>query len=254
MRGGLDETLARLARREEALRRRAAEEDTVALPGTGAPPGTVTLSDPATAPDPVAAPGTTATTGAGTPHGGGRNAGPGWADGREAARTTDAGRPQRGTDNRDRPDGTPPPHWADAAAPPRWADVAGPAQWADVAGPPQWADAAGGQHRADDARWRDPVEEVAEVVRRVVAEHPGMAVSVRVDHDGQEHPLRVSWSGGIVTVSGTGAAVPPPPWPMSVKTVPAWTPRDGLSSDPAARLAEIIRQDPSLLTDDDRPR
>ncbi|MEV1147231.1 hypothetical protein, partial [Micromonospora sp. NPDC049799] len=136
-------------------------------------------------------------------------------------------RPPRGPGDRDRPEG---------------------------AGPPHWTDAAGGQHRADDVMWRDPVEEVAEVVRRVVAEHPGMAVSVRVDHDGQAYPLRVSWSGGIVTVSAAGAAVPPPPWPMSVKTVPAWTPQDGLSPDPAARLAEIIRQDPSLLTDDDRPR
>jgi hypothetical protein len=225
MRGGLDETLARLARREEALRRRAAEEDTV-LPGTGAPPGTVTLSDPATVPDPVAGPGTAAATGPGTPHGG-RNAGPAWTDGREAARPTDGGRPQRGTGDRDRPE---------RAAPPRWTDVAG------------------GQHRADDAMWRDPVEEVAEAVRRVVAEHPGMAVSVRVDHDGQAYPLRVSWSGGVVTVSAADAAGPPPPWPMSGKTVPAWAPQDGLTPDPAARLAEIIRQDPSLLTDDDRPR
>ncbi|MFR9779303.1 hypothetical protein ACL02O_25005 [Micromonospora sp. MS34] len=93
---------------------------------------------------------------------------------------------------------------------------------------------------------RDPVEEVAEAVRRVVAEHPGLAVNLRVEQGGQAYPLRVSWSGPEVTVGP--AAAPPPAWPMSVKTVPA-PGHDGMAVDPAARLAELIRHDPSLLED-----
>ncbi|WP_262283164.1 hypothetical protein [Micromonospora sp. MA102] len=95
---------------------------------------------------------------------------------------------------------------------------------------------------------RDPVEEVAEAVRRVVAEHPGLAVVVRVELGGQAYPLRVAWSGPEVTVGAASAPAPPPAWPMSVKTVPA-PGHDGLVTDPAARLAEMIRRDPSLLED-----
>ncbi|MET7966773.1 hypothetical protein [Micromonospora sp. NPDC005305] len=95
---------------------------------------------------------------------------------------------------------------------------------------------------------RDPVEEVAEAVRRVVAEHPGLAVVVRVELGGQAYPLRVAWSGPEVTVGAAPAPAPPPAWPMSVKTVPA-PGQDGLATDPAARLAEMIRRDPSLLDD-----
>ncbi|PWU53931.1 hypothetical protein DLE60_30000 [Micromonospora globispora] len=107
-------------------------------------------------------------------------------------------------------------------------------------------DEAGGEEpRPDD---RDAVEEVAEAVRRVVAAYPGMAVTLRVEHGGQAYPLRVSWTGRDVTVGAEAAAVPPPVWPMSVKTVPA-PGQEGLNSDPAARLAELIRRDPSLLED-----
>ncbi|WP_431942703.1 hypothetical protein [Micromonospora marina] len=99
---------------------------------------------------------------------------------------------------------------------------------------------------------RDPVEEVAEAVRRVVAEHPGLAVTLRVELGEQAYPLRVSWSGPAVTVDPATPPAPPPAWPMSVKTVPA-PGHDPLESDPAARLAEMIRRDPSLL-DDPGPR
>lgn len=99
---------------------------------------------------------------------------------------------------------------------------------------------------------RDPVEEVAEAVRRVVAEHPGLAVTLRVELGEQAYPLRVSWSGAAVTVGPAAPPAPPPTWPMSVKTVPA-PGHDPLESDPAARLAEMIRRDPSLL-DDPGPR
>jgi hypothetical protein len=40
---------------------------------------------------------------------------------------------------------------------------------------------------------------------------------------------------------------------MPVRAVPAWTASDQLNGDPAARLAELIRRNPSLLdTHDDR--
>ncbi|MFG1881302.1 hypothetical protein [Micromonospora sp. NPDC049102] len=169
MRGDLDETLARLARREEALRRRANDRDDIAPP-----------------PDPTAAPDVTV-----------------------------AGR------------------------------TAGSARHAERVDP------------GDTARW-GPVEEVAEAVRQVVGVHPGLAVTVRVEHDGRTYPLRVSWDGPDVTVGPEPAATPvelPPSWPLSGRTVPAWAPGpDGLTPDPAARLAELIRRDPSLLDELDTRR
>ncbi|MET7669424.1 hypothetical protein [Micromonospora luteifusca] len=194
MRGDLDETLARLARREEALRRRADDRDE-----TASPPGPPGLG------------GSDA-----------RNAGPG----RYGARH--AGAPAPG----------------------------------DVAG---WG----------------PVEEVADAVRQVVGAHPGLAVTVHVEHAGRTYPLRVSWNGPDVTVgpappaapapapapavptpapdpaapAPAAAAEPPPAWPLSGRTVPAWAPGpDGLNPDPAARLAELIRRDPSLLDELDPRR
>ncbi|MFC8615805.1 hypothetical protein ACFT9M_05220 [Micromonospora purpureochromogenes] len=169
MRGGLDETLARLARREEALRRRAGEpgeeagESTVAFEATGHP---------------------------------GWSDGPGWdGAGRSAAARTGVGR------------------------------------------------------SAVDGR--DPVEEVAEAVRRVVAEHPGLSVVVRVEHEGRTYPLRVDWADTAVTVAAENTTTPPPPWPRPVNTGPVWSAgRDGTGTDQAARLAEMIRRDPSLLADD----
>ncbi|MFG1889573.1 hypothetical protein ACGFIR_17090 [Micromonospora sp. NPDC049051] len=170
MRGGLDETLARMARREEALRRLAAEP----VPTDGESGGASQAqggSEPGRAEARHEA----------------RNAGPGWAD------TRRGGEP------------------------------------------------------------RDPVAEVTEAVRRVVAGHPGTAVSIRVEHDGQAYPLRVAWTDAGVTVDAEAA--PPPAWPMSVKTVPAWTPtQEGLTPHPAARLAELIRHDPFLLDDRETSR
>ncbi|PYC71225.1 hypothetical protein C7C45_12555 [Micromonospora arborensis] len=189
MRGDLDETLARLARREEALRRRADDRD-----DTGSPPGPPGLG------------GSDA-----------RNAGPGRYGARHA--------------------GVPAP--------------------GDV---PGWG----------------PVEEVAEVVRQVVGAYPGLAVTVHVEHAGRTYPLRVSWNGPDVTVgpappapptpptapapptasaAPTPPVEPPPAWPLSGRTVPAWAPgTDGLTPDPAARLAELIRRDPSLLDELDPRR
>ncbi|MFE9654170.1 hypothetical protein [Micromonospora sp. NPDC006431] len=95
----------------------------------------------------------------------------------------------------------------------------------------------------------DPVEEVAEAVRQVVAEHPGLAVTLRVEHGGRAYPLRIAWTGREVTVGPVPAPPPPPPaWPMPPTPVPA-PGQDREGPDPAARLAEMVRRDPSLLED-----
>ncbi|MBX7264977.1 hypothetical protein KIF24_02160 [Micromonospora sp. Llam7] len=169
MRGGLDETLARMRRREEALRRRSTEPATA----TGEPSG----------PQPDRAPGF------GERRADGRNAGPGWAGTHEPAHE----------------------------APPRHV-----------------------------------VEEVAEALRVAVAAHPGSAVTARVEHDGQAYDLRVAWVDQAVTVTAQ-PATPPPAWPMSANTVPGWSSAQDVSADPAARLAELIRRDPSLLTGEEPP-
>ncbi|MFF3851965.1 hypothetical protein [Micromonospora sp. NPDC002575] len=179
MRGDLDETLARLARREEALRRREAD------PGDEAGPQPADALPRQTGGVPALP------------------AVPALAAAADAAVPT--------------------------LAPP--ADTAGPTL-APLAG----------------AAGRDPVDEVAEAVARVVAAHPGMAVVLRVEHAGQAYPLRVGWLDGRVTVGAEAATVPPPVWPLTVKAVPAWpADADRLKVDPAARLAELIRRDPSLL-------
>ncbi|MBB5824025.1 hypothetical protein [Micromonospora carbonacea] len=214
MRGDLDETLARLARREEALRRR------------GVDPGDEPGREPA-----------------------GRTV-PAQAGAHPVGRGEPAARAEA------RPDPTPAVRAdavADAAPDPR------PRPAGDVGGDP--ADAlprrTGGVpalpaapapvHPAGVAG-RDPVDEVAGAVARVVAAHPGMTVALRVEHDGQAYPLRVGWSNGRVTVGAEAATVPPPVWPLTVKAVPAWpSDADRLKVDPAARLAELIRRDPSLL-------
>ncbi|WP_433388128.1 hypothetical protein [Micromonospora sp. KLBMP9576] len=165
MRGGLDETLARMARREEALRRRATEagaEDGRHAAPSGPPEG----------------PGTDRADSRGE----GRNAGPGWADTRRGAEP------------------------------------------------------------------RDPVAEITDAVRRVVAGHPGTTVDVRIEHGGQAYPLRVAWTDTGVTVHAPAAAAPPPVRPASTRPTPPLPPgQDGPGS--AARLAALIRRDPSLLSD-----
>ncbi|WP_328342443.1 hypothetical protein [Micromonospora sp. NBC_00421] len=183
MRGGLDETLARLARREEARRRRSADQD------TEVDDDTPTLAFEATGQAPTA---------------------PGWPGPApaELARTG--------------------PGWARPAV-------------SAVSG-------------------SDPVEEVAEAVRRVVAAHPGLAVVLRVEYGGQTYPLRVERTdtgarSGRAEAETRAAAdppvTPPPAWPLADRTPPAWTPaREMPGVDPAARLAELIRRDPTLLDND----
>lgn len=116
---------------------------------------------------------------------------------------------------------------------------------------------AGADPEGDVAGW-GPVEEVAEAVRQVVGAHPGLTVTVHVEHAGRTYPMRVSWDGPDVTVGPVppvAPVAPPPTWPLSGRTVPAWAPgSNGLTPDPAARLAELIRRDPSLLDELDPRR
>lgn len=125
------------------------------------------------------------------------------------------------------------------------------------------------------AAGRGGVDELIEAVQRVVARHPGLGVTMSVAQGGTTSVVRVEWAGGSIAVapavapaveaSIVPAAVDPPParpdtapaagprdaWPMSGKTVPGWA-ADGAAMDPAARLAELIRRDPSVL-DANRP-
>ncbi|WP_235965734.1 hypothetical protein [Micromonospora rubida] len=254
MRGGLDETLARMARREEALRRRGAEPaeepgqeaaaPSAAADALGMPPGgDVGPGRPTSAPAPGPGGGdvdlSRVATGAPPDRAGGEAARLVGPTGRaRALRALPAG-PTTGTTG-----GTTTGR-VDGATGGRVDGGVGTAG----------GTAGSAEGRREASVGRDPVAEVAEAVARVVATHPGVTVTVRVEHDGQAYPLRVGWSGGRVTVGAEAATVPPPVWPLSVKTVPAWMPGpERLTADPAARLAELIRHDPSLLGDPgDRP-
>jgi hypothetical protein len=107
-----------------------------------------------------------------------------------------------------------------------------------------------GQEASTD---QSPLGELTEAVQRVVAKHPELAVTMWVSDGAENAALRVDWSDGQAAVTPIGgipapAAGGPPSWPMSVKTVPApSSATDGLTGDSAARLAELIRHDPSLL-------
>ncbi|MGW4466912.1 hypothetical protein [Micromonospora sp. NPDC004704] len=103
---------------------------------------------------------------------------------------------------------------------------------------------------------RTPVDDVADAVRRVVAHHPGLTVRLSMEQGTSHAAIRVGWSEGRVTVVPADepvapAPVPapaPPTWPLPVQPMPGWAAAPGESSvDSAARLAELIRRDPSLL-------
>ena len=108
--------------------------------------------------------------------------------------------------------------------------------------------------REPAARGRSPVDEVTEAVQQVVAQNPALAVTMWVADGPTVTALHVAWADGRVTVRPAAepalptAGEPPRSWPMSVKTVPAWaTSDDPPADDAAARLADLIRRDPSLL-------
>ncbi|HEX2774091.1 MAG TPA: hypothetical protein VHN18_16905, partial [Micromonosporaceae bacterium] len=82
------------------------------------------------------------------------------------------------------------------------------------------------------------LDEVAEALRSVVTQHPGLAVTATVTDAGGSSTVRVAWSDGSATVvpsaepgddalSGTGildepvAGRTPYAWPMTVRTVPS---------------------------------
>ncbi|MEO3928197.1 hypothetical protein ABGB07_30655 [Micromonosporaceae bacterium B7E4] len=116
------------------------------------------------------------------------------------------------------------------------------------------------RRRAQEAAARagSPVEEVTDAVQRVVAQHPNVAVTMWVADGPKISAMHVAWSDGAVTVRPAAepalptAGQPPHSWPMSVRTVPSWAdPEDPPAPDAAARLADLIRRDPSLLGPDD---
>lgn len=105
------------------------------------------------------------------------------------------------------------------------------------------------------------LDEVTEAVQRVVARHPALAVTMWVADGSKLSALHVGWTEGTVTVRPAAepalpiAGAPPRSWPMSVRTAVAWSnPPEESTADAAARLAEMIRRDPSLLArpDDNR--
>ncbi|TDC29502.1 hypothetical protein [Micromonospora sp. KC213] len=114
---------------------------------------------------------------------------------------------------------------------------------------PAWGDPTGNGRPSLD---RDPVRDAVEAVRRVVDAHPGLSVALRVEHEGRTFPLRVEWTATGATVGPDNPVTPPTARPTSDRrTVPDWTPApDRPTDDPAARLAEMIRRNPSLLTGD----
>ncbi|WP_240762434.1 hypothetical protein [Micromonospora sp. HM134] len=119
---------------------------------------------------------------------------------------------------------------------------------------------------------------MAEAVRRVVAARPGLTVVLRVEYAGRTYPLRIEQAQPAARNERPGAGArterpengvrnerpevgaragvdpptsPPPAWPLADRTPPAWTPaREMPGVDPAARLAELIRRDPTLLDND----
>lgn len=117
------------------------------------------------------------------------------------------------------------------------------------------------RRRAEEAAARagSPVDEVAEAVQRIVARYPALAVTMWVADGPSISAMHVAWVDGTVTVRPAAepalptAGRPPQSWPMSVRTVPSWAaPADPPAPDAAARLADLIRRDPSLLGPDDQ--
>jgi hypothetical protein len=105
------------------------------------------------------------------------------------------------------------------------------------------------------AAW-SPVDDVVEAVRLVVEHHPPLAVTLWAEDGSTGAAVRVEWVDGVVTVTPDDepavamptAGAPPPSFPMAVQTPPAWAPpTEAGANDSAARLAELIRRDPSLL-------
>jgi hypothetical protein len=138
---------------------------------------------------------------------------------------------------------------------------------------------------------RSPVDELVDAVRWVVAQHRSLGVTFWAEDGGSTTAVRVEWADGTVSVTygedATGSpqpptvptvplevvadapvtpaapvapvavtapSGPPPAWPMAVRTPPAWAAApESNTNESAARLAALIREDPSLLRVDEEP-
>ncbi len=119
------------------------------------------------------------------------------------------------------------------------------------------------RQRAAEAAGRaaSPADEVTEAVQRVVGQHPSVAVTMWVADGSSLTALHIGWSDGVVTVRPAAepalptAGEPPHSWPLAVRTAPNWTDhREREAGGPAARLADLIRRNPSLLHDAEEDR
>lgn len=116
-------------------------------------------------------------------------------------------------------------------------------------------------------RTTSAAQDIVAAVRQVVERHPGLTASVRLSDGGQTVDVTVENNGGRVQVTVDGPTQPGQQPASDRRTVggsgqpgtaafgvptaggpPDWPPRSELTpGSPAARLAELIRQDPSLL-------
>jgi hypothetical protein len=109
------------------------------------------------------------------------------------------------------------------------------------------------------------VDEVVDAVSDVVRHHDAVTVTVTVDDGGNLSTVRIVQHGGQLVVTHLQPQPPPsPPVPPAPPVEPRrngdaprairpeWRSRDAETLDQtAARLAELIRQDPSLLDGND---
>jgi hypothetical protein len=98
------------------------------------------------------------------------------------------------------------------------------------------------------------IGEVVEAVRRIVERHPELSVTVYGEEGEVSAEIRIARREGVVEatvvaaegpISATASVPGPPP---ALPGPPAWPLPTDSNPGAAARLAELIRQDPSLLT------
>lgn len=92
------------------------------------------------------------------------------------------------------------------------------------------------RRRSGEAHPDVVLDEVADALRQVVAQHPGVAVTATVHLGATNSTVRVAWSDGSATVTPAGGAADGGPgggmldepvagrtpyaWPLTVRTVP----------------------------------
>lgn len=96
-----------------------------------------------------------------------------------------------------------------------------------------------------------PLRELAEAARKVVDQHPEMSITVTVQAVDGTSSVRVAWADGELTVTtpdtGTGDTGTADTGTATAGDGPHDPER--VSGAAAARLAELLRRDPSLLSD-----